>query len=218
VRYFLLAIALASALVAAVLAGLQHARTVPTPTSWVRWHYGATHGADVAFAGAPLVHPVLVPPVPGTIADDVLDTLAGQQQQDVLAVFEPGHDWIVVVDRQARLQAELPYPLQSDLRRGLRHEYGRAMLQDWLIGKAGETEGRLLSAETVTSRPVPHDFPPELQPVIDDYMSYRPTIYGDIRYMASLNDYVAESYERFLEGEYVPPRTRLFLAAVAAGR
>lgn len=143
--------------------------------------------------------------------------------------FDPETGEIHITGRVPRIQASLPAPwLQGSFRHALRHEYGHALLDEWLADETGvdwtdrattflREEGEIFDASDFTQDEsgVPSVVPRELRPLVREYLAVRPRLYGSEYYTSTFDEYFAESYSRFLLRRSVPVEMRRFLAQFA---
>jgi hypothetical protein len=134
--------------------------------------------------------------------------------------FDPATGRITILSEDARFEAGLPSPLQPHFRHVLRHEYGHALLFDWLQATVGPERSRaFFEATGVGGVPRQDAYPVALQPVIREFQALRRgTVYGDTYFTTTFDEYVAESYARYLDGDKVPPAARGFLQALSMTR
>ena len=130
-------------------------------------------------------------------------------QPSVQGMYDPINRRIMITGTISRLQSTLPSGLlQGTFRRTLRHEYGHAFIRDWLA-QEGLDGPPFPELRAPASRVNPQDFPERLRPVVREYKrAVEDNVYGSAYFTSSLDEYLAESYARYLEGMEVPPRTR----------
>lgn len=104
----------------------------------------------------------------------------------------------------------------------LKHEYGHAFLNDYLIQSLGSTEyinesfGTLIMDNELCRYHQGDRFlqrylyPRELQELFKDFENVSEWEYGDSHYTSNFHEYFAESYARFLEKKEIPERTMFF--------
>lgn len=138
--------------------------------------------------------------------------LGGLADSEVQGYYDPATDEIHLTGELTRLQAMAPLPwLQGRFRHALRHEYGHAMLDEWLEAKAAPDQ--VATVPQITQRgPVGMDeVPPRLQPLVREYRRLDDQLYGASYYTSYFTEFFAESYARYLDGGSVPPEMQRFL-------
>jgi hypothetical protein len=139
-------------------------------------------------------------------------------QAEMQGMYDADEDRILITGRMARLQAGLPEErLQIVFIRTLRHEYGHAFMRDWLK-ENGVDEQEPFLAYTEEGGPVEDtDYPKTLRPVVDEYKQVAPmNLYGFPYLTSTFDEYMAESYSRYVSGEDVPPETLKFFSELDA--
>ena len=164
----------------------------------------------------PRLHRVVIEPVsPGEVLDATVAYLPqpGNEgtQFEVQGLYDPLSEEIHITGVLVRIQASFAKPwIQPLFRQTLRHEYGHAFLYDWTkdhgwigtaLGEFGRTQGSI----------DPSEFPSALRGVVIEYQRVDSEVYGSSYFTSSFNEYVAESYARYLDGEDVPPHVRRLL-------
>lgn len=134
---------------------------------------------------------------------------------EITGYFDPLSGEIHITGEVARTEAMAPVPwLQAGFRHALRHEYGHALLDEWLRDRAGPEASALIPQVSQEESLQTSDVPPELAPLMRDYRD-EPQRYGSPYFTSAFTEYFAESYARFIEGEAVPSATKRFLASFA---
>lgn len=128
--------------------------------------------------------------------------------------------------RTVRLESEfvcasagLPGLLRLPFEHSLRHEYGHAFVEDVLKAadapKVGSGDEMYLAyTESTMPRECADEIscmPPELQPVLEEWRTSQADIYRLPYFTSTFNEYLAESYARYLGGYHVPDATRRYL-------
>lgn len=124
-----------------------------------------------------------------------------------------------ILSEFVRAQAGLPDPFRPQFLHALRHEYGHAFVQDELTLKFPGTVEHPAFAEANKPRESSEELgivAPELEPVVRDWIGSPKTLYGLEHNTGTFNEYLAESYARFMEGDVVPAATRRFLQSQAS--
>lgn len=129
---------------------------------------------------------------------------------------------VSILSEFVRAEAGLPTQLQPQFIHILRHEYGHALVEDLLKVKyPGEARGGEKYAafdavnEPKESSNVLGAVPPALKPVVKDWMKAPDDIYGMDHNTETFNEYLAESYARFMDGQSIPAETRHFLQSLS---
>jgi hypothetical protein len=126
---------------------------------------------------------------------------------------------IRICGKMAVLQAGLAEKLQPTFRGTLRHEYGHALLADWMKAKhLKPTKEPFVLYRQPGVLLHPKDNPKELRPVVAEYNVAPRTIYGLPHFTSSFDEYIAQSYARFVSGQDVPKHTAAFLEDAIAAR
>ncbi|HSK47231.1 MAG TPA: hypothetical protein VLA05_04400 [Coriobacteriia bacterium] len=188
----------------------------PRAISQDELHRIATHSESAVMKPLPRLHRVVIEPVsPGEVLDATVAYLPqpGNEgtQFEVQGLYDPLSEEIHITGVLVRIQASFAKPwIQPLFRQTLRHEYGHAFLYDWTkdhgwigtaLGEFGRTQGSI----------DPSEFPSALRGVVIEYQRVDSEVYGSSYFTSSFNEYVAESYARYLDGEDVPPHVRRLL-------
>ncbi len=194
-------------------------RVDPASLSNAQYHEMATRSSSGwSFHEIPRVKRISIEPPRTDVLRTIGDYLqrASRSEGATEAYYDPDANTIFIVGEQACLEATMPRWLRPTFLHTLRHEYGHAMLADWLNAHEtpGDPSGTLLAAVQVR-RPRAASLPARLRPVLTEYLRGPGETYDEF-YMTSFDQYMAESYAGFLDGQYVPPRTARFLREVAA--
>ena len=193
-------------------------RVDPTKVTAEEYRKIATEFDGGSFAALPAVKKIEVKPT----NDDPLyyikyyARLMFNRTSEGQAYFDPKQDTIHIIGDQSCLEATLPEWMRPTLKHTIRHEYGHAFLSDWLEACEPRKDpvGEYL-AYTDTAQPNAAACPPRLKIVMDEYTRVPQDVYEQPYYTRTFNEYMAESYARFVAGQYVPVETRAFLAEVA---
>lgn len=141
--------------------------------------------------------------------------LGGVPTPEITGYFDPASGEIHITGEVARMEAMAPVAwLQGGFRHALRHEYGHALLDEWLRKRAGPDAAALVPEIGQDEPAPPGDVPSELAPLMRDYRA-EPERYGSSYYTSAFTEYFAESYARFIEGKSIPAATRRFFDALA---
>lgn len=189
-------------------------RADPALVSQSTWHREGTSSAEGTFHPLPWPRRVVVArdpdPLRGHIARHLQQREAGTLSE-ATGRFDAAQGRIVVLSEEARTEAGLPQAFHFVLRPAIRHEYGHALLYDWLAAEVGEDDAVTLYGWSSTPRPPAWVFPAAIRPVVDEYREIPHGVYGLDYYTSTMSEYLAESYARVLAGEHVPPATKRFL-------
>jgi hypothetical protein len=206
--------------VAVVLAvALQHiftTRADPAAVPQKTW-YSVALGEAGAKCDLPKQHTVVFEPCetgPWGVLLSYLPPPVGQGgRQEQQGRYDLKSGKILVCGDMAVLQAGLPTALQPTFRSALRHEYGHAFFSDWMKTKGYRwTEERFAWLRMPGVAADPKKSPKSLRGVVADYLSVTPTVYGLPHFTSTFDEYIAQSYARYVSGKEVPRRTQKFLA------
>jgi len=206
-----LVVVLALAMVAAVLLN----QSDPSRISQSTLHSWGTTSDEVVMHPHPREYPVVLEQVRGSewlglLGDFTPAPLGRAGLAQAQGYFDPVTESIHITGRIARAQAAIPLPaVRAGFIQVLRHEYGHAFLYEWLAAR-GDAQLSYLPFMQRSSPPDASAYPPDLRPVIDEYLSSPKNLYGSEYPMSNFAEYIAESYARFLGNDEVPPKTRRF--------
>jgi len=164
----------------------------------------------------PRLHQVVIEPVsPREVLDATVAYLpqpgTEDTQYEVQGLYDPLSEEIHITGVLVRIQASFANPwIQPLFRQTLRHEYGHAFLYDWTKdrGWIGTTLGAFGATQSSID---PGEFPASIRRVVIEYQSVDSDVYGSTYFTSNFNEYMAESYARYLNGEEIPPQVRRFL-------
>lgn len=192
-------------------------RVAPATIPQDQLHKIGTTSKIAAMEPLPAQHDVVIAGVgPGDLArlarSYLPRWLGGAPAAEVQGYYDPDSGEIHITGEVTRFEAMAPLPwLQARFRRALRHEYGHAMLYDWLFENGDAASVVLVPAITQRDASGTDAIPPELRPAVREYRKVSTDVYGSPYFTTDFTEYFAESYARFLEGEEVPRATRQFL-------
>jgi hypothetical protein len=175
----------------------------------------ATTSPEGRFAKYPKLHPVSCPACP----ESGLQILASAVTKGRVAAAQGAGNYdsntgkIKMVADEIRWEASLPKGFRPNFEHALRHEYGHALLDDWLKGAAQASAGgrQLAYLPYTEGTNDTGSYPKVLRPVLTEYHTVKPDIYGAVYYSSTFGEYMAESYARFCEGKSVPQGIAGFL-------
>lgn len=221
-RRRLLALLTLLAVIGAAIVWLEAGRIDPRDVPQSRWYVMATRFPGGVFAPLPREHVVVIHPVNQPlvlVAAAYLQQMRSGMRAERGGNFDGKTGVITILGEEPRVEAGMPSLLQSNFRHLLRHEYGHALLQDWLCATAGQATGRYYSAAvSVPGEPFRESWPDAIHPMLEDYLSAPRNVYGDAYFTSTFHEYFAESYARLLDGQTVPAATRRFLLSLTARR
>lgn len=217
---FRAAAVLLAVLVAAVAMALLLNRRDPSRISQQSLYLLGTRASAAAVSPLPRQRRVVIPPLGWSeLSAALVDLLPGgppPREFIEQGTYDPVSGTILLDGVFVRFQASLRVAwLQSTFRHVLRHEYGHALLADWLT-RNGDSEQAALPFTTSPEANRPARYPVGIQGVVREFDSQPREVYGQRYFRQAFAEYFAESYARFLEGDEVPPRMERFLEAQSA--
>jgi len=201
---------------AAVVAAVSYVsgqRVDPASVPQETWHQIATNSEQGLVHPLPRAHDVVVK-APEQTAVGVLvrylpPPVGSGGTAEMQGRYNPETGKIEVTGDLARLQACYKVPaLRGILYRTLRHEYGHAFLSDWVSRGTKGKQVALPYAEG--GQADPEQLPKALVPVYEEYKKLPDTFYGQAYVLSSFDEYMAESYARFVSGQDIPKETLAF--------
>ncbi len=209
-------------LVAVATALLWAATNRPPPSRLTQQGYRelATTSQYGVFGTYPKLRRVVVEPVKKTYVSLAIDYAQTSFSHALVAGgdYECRTRTVCILSEFVRAEAGLPDRLRPQFVHALRHEYGHALVEDLLkIKFAGRRVGNeLYPAFDEANKPRQTSqeltvISPVLKPVVKEWLNAPPTLYGLEHNTETLNEFVAESYARFMEGKSIPDATRRFL-------
>lgn len=191
-------------------------RVDPSAVPPEQYHRMATEFRGRAFGDLPGIKKVEVKSLEGGPLRYIkyYASVAINRTSEAQAYYDSKRDTIFVVGEEACIEATLPEWLRPTFTHTLRHEYGHALLDDWLegCGPASDDAGAEYFAYTDASGIDPSACPKGLKAVAEEYRALPEDTYGQPYYMQTFDEYMAESFARFIEGKHVPVATREFLS------
>lgn len=194
-------------------------RVDPSAVSDEEYHRMATEFDGGTFSMLPTVKRVAIRPLPGGFGYYVgrYLRLAVKPAWEQQAYYDDATGTIHIIGDQSILEARLPQWMRPTFTHTLRHEYGHALLAEYLEAYAPGQDanaGDFLGYTDVSSAD-PRNFPPPLRGVVEEYRTLPRGVYGSTYHTANFWEYMAESYARFVADERVPPVTHSFLEELA---
>lgn len=194
-------------------------RVDPARVPQSTWYTLATSASTGSLAPLPAEHDVVVQP----LAESPIEVLVRYLPKplgrgngpELQGEFDPGTGKIMITGPLARLQATLPFRwMQPLFIRTLRHEYGHAFLADWLEAhKIRASKDPYLPYTPSGKKADLGTVPADLRPLVTEYRAQPKKLYDQTYLMSSFDEYFAESYQRYVAGDTVPPKMRAFLDA-----
>jgi hypothetical protein len=214
-RTILRLVVLATIAVLVVSGGLafERQRCAAKPPSAQALHTLATTTPEGTFAVYPKVHQVVCPDCPQSTWQVLIDATKKGAGPQGAGNYDPKTGKIRIVAEEVRWEASLPEGMRPNFDHLLRHEYGHAFLDDWVKGAAPkDASGKQLAYLPYTEGTNDTgSYPKAMRPVLDEYRRVKPDVYGLTYYTSEFGEYMAESYARFCEGQYVSKATAAFL-------
>lgn len=193
-------------------------RTDPATISQDVWYEMGTNSLAGSMRGLPKKHEVVVEGVDESwvklLASYLPPPIGLGGKSEIQGRYEPETGVIRITGRLARAQAGLPSQAQGLFRHALRHEYGHAFADDWRKAKKVKLEPFLGYTES-GRKTEPKGLPKEMAPVVKEYMNAPANLYGPAYLTQSFDEYLAESYARFMDGIPIPPETEKFFKKLA---
>lgn len=194
-------------------------RVDPSSVPQSEYHRLGTSSARATFGDLPKRRLVLVEEPPEHALTAIVRYLpppVGEGgRAEAAGRFDPSANTILICDDLAALEASLPEPVRSRMDgaflRVLRHEYGHALLEDWLRTHSASPPEYEACQGAARAQASPNAFPQGLRPAVIEWLSQRPTVYGLPHFASAFTEYFAESYARLLSGKAVAPRMGEFL-------
>lgn len=211
-------VALVCALAAAAVVGLvwlQNHRVDPRTIGQDQLHRIATTGKGGSLDGVK-PHPVTVSKsevgAGQLVSVYVARLIARNPDTAVQGRFDSRTGKITILGNESCFDASLPGRVHPLFYHSLRHEYGHAAMADWLkSNRLNEVAQAQVAMAERTKAATPKGCPRSLVPVVCEWKSQKPTVYGPRYFTETFTEYLAESYARYLEGRKVPPQTAKFL-------